>query len=122
MFRNISNRDSTQKSNPRFSSQGNNHSREFSSRKDRSKDLRLSSPNNSLRYSNPSNSTGFSSPSNNHNTLSLKKNLKEEGRKNRIENSMTKSSVWLRRFWGTLLPAIEHSGIFPRDESKRSTK
>jgi hypothetical protein len=54
------------KDNPRFNNRGDNLRREFSNRKDKSKDLRVS----------------------NHNTLSLKENLKE-GREN-IESRLTR--------------------------------
>jgi hypothetical protein len=58
------------------SSQDNNIGKEFSSRKDKSRDLRFSNQDNNLRFGN-------------HNTLSLKENLKE-GRGN-IESRMAKS-------------------------------
>jgi hypothetical protein len=53
--RSMSNGERNNKDNPRFNNQDDNLRREFSNRKDKSKDLRFS----------------------NHNTLSLKENLKE---------------------------------------------
>jgi hypothetical protein len=55
-------KNNSSRDNPRFNNQDNNLRREVSSRKDKSKGLRLS----------------------NHNTLSLKKNLKGENIKNRM--------------------------------------
>jgi len=81
MFSDISNRDNSNKENTNKDNPG------FGNLKVNSKDnLRFSNPNNSnsrddnLRFSN-------------HNTLSLKENLKEGRKKNRIESRMTKGSV-----------------------------
>jgi hypothetical protein len=72
-FSNISNRDNSNQDNPRFrnlkvNNRNNNLRREFSSRKDGSKDLRIS----------------------NHNNLSLKKNLRGEVEHKKLDDKKFK--------------------------------
>jgi hypothetical protein len=81
-FSTISNRDNSNRDNPRFGNLKGNHK----------EDPRLNSHNINLRFSNPNNSVlnlRASDPGESHNTHSPKESL-EEGMKN-IESRMTRS-------------------------------